>query len=525
MKNKSNTSKVLTQWWDFRLKLFAEGILSGLLAGLLVVFFRLIIEEGDSLRGRIYIYLKHHDAGTKIVWFLILIIIGYLLGKIVEKEPMSSGSGIPQVEGILNGRLKMNWLRVVIAKFVGGALALGSGLTLGREGPSIQIGAAISQGISRTLGRLKIEEQYLITSGAAAGLAAAFNAPLAGVIFTLEEVHKNFSSVVLTCAVAASLTSDFVSQKVFGQTPVFKFHNLPVLPLNYYVLLILLGLLIGLFGVFFNWSLVKTLDLYDKITWLPKPFLPAIPLILSGVIGLLIPGSLGAGHKLIESIGQGNLGLKVIIVFMVVKFLFTMLSYGSGVPGGIFLPLLVIGALAGNLFGSMTVHVLHIDARYVTDFVVLAMAAYFTAIVKAPVTGTVLITEMTGSFHHLLPLMTVSMTAYLVTDVLKSEPIYEKLLGRMLRAKDGVRCTFDSEKKVIIEMPVCIGSEIANKRIKDVDWPADCLIVGIKEGGAEIIPTGNTKIHPGAYLIVLTGENNVGEAKEMLTDLAEGKSI
>lgn len=519
MINESRTSKVLNRWWDFRLKLFAESILSGALVGIIVVLFRLLIEKSEIIRQQIYLFLQFQSFGLKALWFIVLIFIGYLLGKIVEKEPMIAGSGIPQVEGVLSGHLKMGWLRVVAGKFFGAILAIGSGLSLGREGPSVQIGAAIAQGISRSLGRLKIEEKYLITAGASAGLAAAFNAPLAGVIFALEEVHKNFSSVVLTAAMAASLTADVVSQKVFGQKPIFDFHNLPVLPLNYYLLLIILGLVIGVFGVLFNRSLVKTLNIYSKITWIPKAFIPTIPLIISGFLGFYLPETLGGGHKLIEFIVQGNLGIKLLIVLLLVKFLFTMISYGSGVPGGIFLPLLVIGALAGNLFGSMTVHFLHIDVQYVNNFVVLAMAAYFTAIVKAPVTGSVLITEMTGSFNHLLPLITVSMTAYLVCDILRSEPIYEVLLGRILKAKDHTKFAIENQNKMILEIPVCLGSQIANKKIKDINWPLDCLIVGLKRGREEIIPQGNTRIYSGDYLIVLTSENKSAETRNFLIEL------
>ncbi len=519
MLKESNTSKILNHWWDFRLKLFAEGILSGVIVGLLVVLFRLLIEKADNLRNDIYPYLQLNGITAIISWFLLLILFGFILGKIVEKDPMTSGSGIPQVKGTLSGHLKMNWLRVLILKFLGGILSIGAGLSLGREGPSIQIGATAAQGISRMLGRLRIEEKYLITAGASAGLAAAFNAPLAGVIFALEEVHKNFSTVVLTSAMAASLTADFVSQNVFGQKPVFEFHNLPVLPLNYYFLLIILGLVIGIFGVLFNRSLVKALNIYSNITWLPKTFIPAIPLVISGFLGFYLPQTLGGGHQLIESIGQGNIGVKLIVIILVVKFLFTMISYGSGVPGGIFLPLLVIGALAGNLFGILSVQYLHIDARYVNEFIILAMAAFFTAIVKAPVTGSVLITEMTGSFTHLLPLMTVSMTAYLVTDLLKSDPVYETLLGRILKANNHP-AYIENQNKTIIEIPVCVGSLVDRKKIKDVEWPNGCLIVGLKRGESELIPKGDTRVHSGDYLIVLTGEDNVSQARNSLMELA-----
>jgi H+/Cl- antiporter ClcA len=163
-------------------------------------------------------------------WIGVLIIIGYIVGLMVKHEPMISGSGIPQVEGVLLRKLDMSWWRVILGKFIGGILSIGSGLSLGREGPSVQLGAAVGQGFSKVFKRVKIEEKYLITSGASAGLAAAFNEPLAGVMFALEEVHKNFSPLVLLSA----LSADFIASGFFGLKPVFTFVNLTTLPLNLY---------------------------------------------------------------------------------------------------------------------------------------------------------------------------------------------------------------------------------------------------------------------------------------------------
>lgn len=196
-----------------------------------------------------------------------------------------------------------------------------------------------------------------------------------------------------------------------------------------------------------------------------------------------------------------------------------MLSYGSGAPGGIFLPLLVIGALTRNIYGDIINKLLHIDSAYINNFIVLSMAAYFTAIVKAPITGSILITEMTGSFSHLFALATVSMTAYLVTELLHSRPVYEILLERVLKSRGvcelGTNC-----KKMIIEIPVCLGSELNQKKIRDIKWPKDCLLVGIKRGENEIIPNSNTLIQVGDYLIVLTNEDKEVTAKKVLSLLA-----
>ncbi|MBP3931517.1 MAG: chloride channel protein, partial [Peptostreptococcaceae bacterium] len=205
-----------------------------------MVVYRFLASELFHIFEKIYIKARENIILIPLI-FLILIILGYIVAKQVKKEPMISGSGIPQVEGILTRRLKMNWFRILYNKFIGGLICLGVGLSVGREGPSVQMGACIGEGVSKNLKKLENEEKYLITSGASAGLSAAFNAPLSGVMFALEEAHKNFSPLVLLSAMIASLTADFVSKQFFGIIPSLRFEGMISLPLKYYWTLIILG--------------------------------------------------------------------------------------------------------------------------------------------------------------------------------------------------------------------------------------------------------------------------------------------
>jgi len=278
--------RALLKWRSFRLKIFVEGVVVGLLAGVVVLMFRYSLEQAELWRARIYQAISHH-FWPSVSWFVVLMLVGCVLSRLRDMEPLASGSGIPQVKGELLGYFRMNWLRIILVKFIGGLLAIGSGLSLGREGPSIQLGAAVGKGISRKLGRIRTEERYLITAGASAGLAAAFNAPLAGVIFALEELHKNFSGTVLAAAMGASLAADFVTQQFFGQKPVFSFSALQVLPLRFYLYLVILGIINGVFGVGFNRVLVATQGLIASR--LPHRLIPAIPLVLGGFLAWFYP--------------------------------------------------------------------------------------------------------------------------------------------------------------------------------------------------------------------------------------------
>jgi len=520
MVSKRGTLEEIIHKRRFRIRLFFEGILIGLATGSIVVLFRYILQEATIWIELLYAFLGTHAFWWTLLWIVVLTVIALTLSKIVQLEPMISGSGIPQVKGAVLRQLNMKWLKVLVWKFVGGILAIGSGMSLGREGPSIQLGAAVGQGMNRLLGGFKVEERILITSGASAGLAAAFNAPLAGVIFSLEELHKSFSPPILLSAMTASLTADYVSRNFFGIRPIFDFHTLPVLPMKYFGLLVLLGLITGLFGVLFNWSLIKSLQVYAKQKLVSKRFSMLVPLLLTIPVGFWVPQVLGGGHGLITGIESNQYALMMLILLVIVKFGLTMVSYGSGAPGGIFLPLLVIGALTGGVFGHLVINFWYVDPSFANNFVVFAMAAYFTAIVKAPITGSILITEMTGSFEHLPALITVSMTAYIVADLLKSRPIYDQLLNRILAKGKHESLDVNTSANTVLEAVVCLGSQLEGKMIRDVMWPQHCLLINIKRGEADIVPTGDTKILAGDYLNIMTNEKLAHKTKHIFLELA-----
>lgn len=509
-------------WRDFKLKLFIEGVFVGLLSGMVGVAFRFVLEKADLWRAELFPWLREKGPAAIVIWFVILAVIAVILGFLGRKEPMAVGSGIPQVKGELVGHLKMNWTQVLAVKFAGGILAIGAGLSLGREGPSVQLGAVTAKGFSRFFKRLRIEEKYLMTSGAGAGLAAAFSAPLAGVIFSLEELHKNFSPAVLMSAMSASLTADFVAQKFFGQSPVFDFPNLPVLPINAYGYLIGLGVVAGVLGSFFNVTLLSVLRGYDRFTRIPQALKIMFPLFLAGVLGFILPQVLGGGNALVDSLADTRYTLGFLVILWMVKFLFTMLSFGSGVPGGIFLPLLVLGALTGNIYAQVMQHFFHFNPEFINNFIVFAMAAYFTAIVKAPITGSILITEMTGTLEHMFALVAVSMTAYLISDLLKTVPVYDSLLDRILAKQAQSRSEQNEHKgKVITEASITLNSKLAGRMVREITWPPNCLLVSIKRGDKEIIPKGESKLMPGDFIYVLTDENQTVNLQRYLFEMAE----
>ena len=513
---KKDVAHILRRSERFQVILIGEGILAGAVAGLVALGYRILLEQAGTWLNLILQAVRGSLPGI-LAWFGALAVLAAVVAALLKFEPLISGSGIPQLEGEMTGKLTQTWWKILPAKFLGGFLCMLGGLALGREGPSIQLGAMAGKGISHALDRSRTEEKYLLTCGAAAGLSAAFQAPLAGVMFSLEEVHKNFSVSVLVSVMSASLTADYLASRVMGTDTVFQFPIAQELPTGYYGLLLLLGVILGAGGAFYNWFTLKSQKLYGRLK--TRPFVKMlIPFLTAGVLGLCLPQVLGSGHSLVEWMTGGECTLGMVALVVAVRFLFGGISFGSGAPGGIFFPPLVLGAGIGALFGLGGTALFGISPEYLNNFVLLAMAGYFTAIVRAPLTGIILIFEMTGSVSQMLSLSLVSITAYVTATLLRSKPIYESLLDSLLR-KNGISGEEGNGEKILNRFAVAHGSAAANQKIRDVDWPENCLVVSLERGDEELIPRGKTEILPGDLIVIMSEEQENGRIYDQMTRL------
>ena len=282
------------------------------------------------------------------------------------------------------------------------------------------------------------------------------------------------------------------------------FRKVESLPLKNYWTLIILGIIIGIIGVIFSKGILKTQSLF-KNSKLSTEMKCIIPFVVTGIVAFISPILLGGGHDLIIALKEQNFTVTVLFTFIIVKFLFTFVCFGSGIPGGIFFPLLVLGALVGNLVGLLFTTYFGIDNTYLINFIILAMAGHFASIVKAPITAIILISEMTGSLNHLLALGIVVIISHLTSDILKSSPIYESLLERILE-KYSIKDNLTEGKKLLLEIAVSMDSILVGKYIKDIKWPKNCLVVSILRGDSELIPNGDTEIICGDYLTIMIDE-------------------
>lgn len=405
-----------------------QALVIGLIAGVTTVLFRWTMGLIGTWRNAVGLDPHHWWEWT------ILPLIGLTCGAIaghltVKGAQEAKGSGIPQVKYALAHPTAPMRRRTILVKFWGAAIAIGGGLSLGREGPTVQIGAGIGEWVSRWFPYTKHERRRLMAAGAGAGLAAAFNTPIAGFVFVVEELLRNFSTQTMGVAILAPVTAAVVARSLAGnyfsyQTPITAFH-LTDLPAY-----VALGVLAGLAGVGFIRGILRSLDLYERIKWLPRAWHPALAGLITGIAGLFLPRAIGGAHDLAEDAFHGLIALEAIPVLFLAKYMLTVLAYGSGVPGGVFAPTLVLGAVLGAGVGELSALWTHGDLSAVAGFAYVGMGALFTAVARAPVTAVIIVFELTGNYTQILPLMLACLVAHLTAHALKGVSIYDALLIR-----------------------------------------------------------------------------------------------
>jgi len=417
-----------------RRHILPKALVVGLAAGLIASAFRAALQWSEL--GRIA-WLQRLSPGAGLAASLGVGMLGGGIGVWMVRRfaPEAAGSGIPHLKSVVMGERQLHWKRVLPVKFLGGLSAIGGGFALGREGPTIQMGGATGLMVS-TWFRVKPgegERKALISAGAAAGLAAAFNAPLAGLVFVLEELHGNFTPVVFVASFLASVTADVVCRVLTGETPVFALHGMAVPSIHALPVALLVGGVAGLGGVAFNKSLVASLDLFDRLRRWPPFAVGALAGLIAGLAAWVYPDVSGSGALLAQRSLGGEIAIRGLLVLVAARFVLTMTSYGSGAAGGIFAPLLVIGSLGGLAVGRVAHVVAPAWAAHPEVFAVLGMGALLTSIVRAPLTGIVLMIELTGKYDFMLPLLASCFAAYGVAEAMGDVPIYEALRERAKR--------------------------------------------------------------------------------------------
>jgi CIC family chloride channel protein len=406
---------------------------AGVAIGFIGGAFRWCLETADRLRIDLVDWAHALPGPGWLVPITAAAIGAALAALIVRWVPLAAGSGIQHVEAVYRGEAHPPLLLLLPAKFVGGVLSIGAGLVLGREGPTVHMGAAIGAETARWARLSDSDVRMMQTAVGGAGLAVAFNAPIGGTMFALEEVTKSFRLQTVLATLFAAATAVGCMRLLLGNEPDFRVDEIAAPALAWLPLFVVFGLLTGCLGAVYNRLLLWFIDRVGGIRRIPAIAKAAAIGATIGLAMFIYPDAVGGGDTLTQLILSGQeFVLPVVAAVLLVRFVAGPLSYSAAVPGGLFAPLLAVGALWGLLFVGVFGAVWPGDVRFLAvPMALVGMASFFGATVRAPVTAIVLVIEMTATTAVGIPMIVGTAAAVLVAELTKSPPIYDSLRERM----------------------------------------------------------------------------------------------
>ena len=500
---------------DNAMNMFCMSVLTGLFAGVIVTFYNILMSIGEGTSEQLYALLSDNPAFIPLL-FAGLAAGAVLIGTLVRFVPMIRGSGIPQIEGAARGVIRFKWYVTMCSMFAASLACVFMGYPAGAEGPSLEIGGCCGSATGTLLKRNQMVKRLQIARGASAGLAVAFNAPITGIVFAMEEAFRSFSPQVFLCAaisvVTAVLTRNAIRIPVLGAESVgFAFTGFEFNfafdggGFMFCLWAALAALITALFGVGFYHLVFLTKKLFRKVTFFKKTGKYIIPFVIAGAFGLITVYSLGGGHLFIDHLATGGTGeikiesvfgaslLVSLLIIVAIRFITAVLSMGCGVPCGVFIPMLAIGAGIGAVL-SVLFQSGGMGSEYGDYLVIICMAAFFTCIVKAPITGIVMVFELTGQFKNFLPAMIGVAVGYTVGALFRTEAIYEKNLSMFIQEEK----IYEKIKKICISLTVQSGSKACGKPVRETVWPSNGLVVNrISPDGTHSVPDGESVLNAG----------------------------
>lgn len=455
-----------------RSKIILQAVMVGLISGLLVVFFKVSI---NKLFEFIQNFISQFDLSHKLLIFPLITTLGGLIsGVLVFKfAPETKGSGIPFVKMVMARMGNITRVRTIVVKFLAGVAGIGTGLSLGREGPSVQLGAGAGALVGKIFKMKGTDQGKLIAAGAGSAIGATFNAPIAGTIFVLEELVNKFSASLLFPVLVATVTASSVARHFLGNNPSFTIpyitHDLSFEGIS---VCIILGIVAGFLGVAFAKIIYKNNEFFEKMDKIPNWLKPAIAGFGIGVIGIFIPYVLGSGNLSVDLLLQHKLALSVVVLVFAVKFFVTPFCFGSGAAGGIFLPMLMLGSFLGYIVASIfNMFGFHVD---VVVMAMIGMGAFLASVARTPITAVVMVFEMTAGYTHILPIMLSAAIADLIAEKLNHRPIYASLIVNQVKSPEAKLLSSLLVKNYMKTDLVCFSSNttisMVQERIKNYSF-------------------------------------------------------
>ncbi len=545
MTGKEKFKKYLRLFADNGINLLLLSILTGLFAGVVITFYNILMNLGENASEKFYDIFIKNPAFVPLL-FLTLAAGALVIGTMVKFVPMIRGSGIPQIEGAARGVVRFKWYVTMCSMFAASLACVVLGYPAGAEGPSLEMGGCAGSAVSHLCKRNFMVRRLQIAAGSSAGLAVAFNAPVTGLVFALEEAFRSFSPQVFICAAVSVITSLFTRNAIrtaldpytsfdlgvgFSfQDFAFKF-SFDAQGGIFCLWTALAAFITSLAGVGFYYLVFAIKKLFKRVTFLKGIGKYIIPFFLAGAFGLITVYSLGGGHSFIEALSSGGTGeidikrvfglgiIASLLIIVVIRFITAVLTMGCGVPCGVFIPMLAIGAGIGAIL-SLAFQKGGMSGEYSDYLVIICMAAFFTCIVKAPVTGIVMVFELTGQFANLIPAIIGVVIGYLVGMLFRTEGIYEKNLAQYIKDEH----ISDSFKKVRVNITVMPHSRAEGRKVRQIIWPANGLVVErVTARGDVTVPDGETLLAAGDKLVFECETDSEKELRDYLTEIV-GKS-
>ncbi len=511
----------------YAVQIVAVGAITGVFAGLVVTLYNVVAEMTAEFARGYFGFFRDRPAFIPLL-FLALLLGSVVIGGVLQFLPAVRGSGFPQAEGASRGLLRFRWYRELTGMFAASLFVVFMGLSAGVEGPSVFIGGMCGYGASKVTRRDPVVRRYQVTGGACAGLACAMNAPLTGIIFAYEEAHKRFTPEVFVCSFTSVVFAVVVRNLLL---PLMGMDAGPFLAgfaffedagLLFCVYALATGFIVSLIGVAFYYLIFALRKVLRRI----KPWHGvgkyAIPFLVAGAFGLISAYAMGGGSEFIRALSSSGEGVTLfgaplwaaVLVVVLLKFLATALNLGAELPCCASIPMMAVGAGVGKLLSMLFVEA-GMDPLLADGLVVLGMTTMFTTVVKAPVTGIIMTVELTWSFTFLLPAVLCSAVAYLVGDVLHTQPLYEKLLDDLLeeRVSETVKVT----ARFRVELA-------AGRAVRDILWPFSAIVTEIARGETKLLPSGGTVLLAGD---IITVEGTPEDSGEFLSELTStvGKEL
>lgn len=524
---KSKLKRLFNGVKAYGFNLLLLSVLTGVFVGVVVTFYNIFVQYGEDCAVELYLLLLGHPAFIPLL-FVGLVAGALVIGTIVRFVPMIRGSGIPQIEGAARGKFAINWYVTMCSMFAASLACVCMGLAAGGEGPSIEIGGCVGDAVGSAFKRSFMIKRLQIAGGASAGFAVAFNAPVTGMIFALEEAFKSFSPQVFISSAVAVVTALAVRSGIRSllSLPIeftFTQFTFADMDISGYGFVALAAVVVALAAVAFYYLMLAARRLFNRITFFKNAGKFIVPFVLSGAFGLISVYAMGGGHGFISSLGSGSaesvsvfgLGLLASLVIVVVmRFVSMTMMMSSGVPCGVFIPMLAVGAGLGAILSQLFC-LMGFNPEYADYLVIICMAVFFTTFVRAPITGLFMIFELTGQSANFLPALLGVVIGTIISEICRLEPGYEKLLNLFIDEQGY----YKHNKKVSVQVAIQPGSQADGNKVRKIIWPSNGLVVEVKDGnGGTEVPDGGSVLHAGQ---VITFECETSDEAELLSYLFE----